>query len=85
MARLRVIREMLGLGLTIADIRDCADRLDLLEGDVLPPYGRPGACAGPTGIVARRIATLNAEIARLTTLRDQLAARTGTSSFSHVE
>ena len=84
-ARLRVIREMLGLGLTIADIRDCADRLDLLEGDVLPPYGRPGACAGPTGIVARRIATLNAEIARLTTLRDQLAARTGTSSFSHVE
>ena len=77
-ARLRVIRELLGLGLTISDIRDCADRLDLLEGDALPPYGGPGACAKPTGIVARRIATLNAEIGRLTTLRDQLAARIST-------
>jgi MerR family copper efflux transcriptional regulator len=74
-ARLRVIRELLGLGLTVADMRDCADRLDLLEGDTLPPYGGPGVCARPTGIVARRIATLNAEITRLTTLRDQLAAR----------
>ena len=77
-ARLRVIRELLGLGLTIADIRDCADRLDLLEDDTLPPYGGPGACAKPTGIVTRRIATLDAEIARLTTLREQLAARIGT-------
>lgn len=77
-ARLRVIRELLGLGLTVADIRGCADRLDLLEGDELPPYGGPGACAKPTGIVVRRIATLDAEIAHLTALRDQLAARIGT-------
>jgi MerR family transcriptional regulator, copper efflux regulator len=74
-ARLRAIRELLGLGLTVADIRACADRLDLLEGDTLPPYGGPGACASPTGIVQRRIAALDAEIARLTALRDQLAAR----------
>jgi DNA-binding transcriptional MerR regulator len=76
-ARLRVIRELLGLGLTVADIRGCADRLDLLEGDTLPPYGGPGACAKPTGIVQRRIAALDAEIARLTALRDQLATRIG--------
>ena len=76
-ARLRAIRELLGLGLTVADIRGCADRLDLLEGDNLPPYGGPGACAKPTGIAQRRIAALDAEIARLTALRDQLATRIG--------
>jgi MerR family copper efflux transcriptional regulator len=76
-ARLRAIRELLLLGLTVADIRNCADRLDLLEGDTLPPYGGPGACASPTGIAARRIAALDDEIARLTALRDQLAARIG--------
>ena len=76
-ARLRAIRELLSLGLTVADIRNCADRLDLLEGDTLPPYGGPGACARPTGIVQRRIAALDAEIARLTALREQLAARVG--------
>ena len=76
-ARLRAIRELLLLGLTVADIRNCADRLDLLEGDTLPPYGGPGACACATGIVQRRIAALDDEIARLTALRDQLAARIG--------
>lgn len=74
-ARIRVIRQLLDLGLTVADVRDCADRLVLVEGDTLPPYGGPGACANPTGIVQRRIAALDAEIARLTALRDQLAAR----------
>jgi MerR family transcriptional regulator, copper efflux regulator len=74
-ARLRVIRELLGLGLTVADIRECADRLDLLEDDSLPPYAGPGVCAESTGVVARRIAALNAEIGRLTTLRDRLTAR----------
>lgn len=73
--RLRVIRELLGLGLTIADIRDCADRLDLLAGDTLPPYARPGACAETTGVAARRVAALSAEIDRLTALRDELADR----------
>jgi MerR family transcriptional regulator, copper efflux regulator len=74
-ARLRVIRELLGFGLTVADIRACSDRLDLLEDDTLPPYGEPGACARPTGIAHRRLATLDAEIARLTALRNRLAAR----------
>jgi MerR family transcriptional regulator, copper efflux regulator len=79
-ARLRAIRELLSLGLTVADIRNCADRLDLLEGDTLPPYGGPGACARPTGIARRRIAALDAEIARLTALRDQLAERISAES-----
>jgi MerR family transcriptional regulator, copper efflux regulator len=74
-ARLRVIRELLALGLTVADLRGCAGRLDLLEGDTLPPYGGPGVCSTPTGIVQRRIAALDTEIARLSVLRDQLAAR----------
>jgi DNA-binding transcriptional MerR regulator len=81
-ARLRVIRELLNLGLTVADIRGCADRLDLLEGSTLPPYGGPGVCATPTGIVQRRIAALDAEIARLAALREQLAARIGAEPAS---
>jgi DNA-binding transcriptional MerR regulator len=74
-ARIRVIRELLSLGLTVADIRSCADRLDLLEDDTLPPYGGPGACSRPTGVVKRRLAVLDAEIDRLTRLRESLAAR----------
>lgn len=75
-ARVRIIRELLSLGLTVEDVAACADRLDLLEGDVLPRYGE-GVCTRTSGIVERRIAVLNAEISRLTRLRDQLAARTG--------
>jgi DNA-binding transcriptional MerR regulator len=74
-ARIRVIRELLSLGLTVADIRSCADRLDLLEDDTLPPYGGPGACSRATGVVKRRLAVLDAEIERLTRLRESLAAR----------
>ncbi|MBO3742611.1 MerR family transcriptional regulator [Actinoplanes flavus] len=73
-ARLRVIRRLLSLGLTVADLRDCADRLDLVESEDLPGYGEPGACANPGGVAARRVATMNAEIDRLTELRDRLAA-----------
>jgi MerR family transcriptional regulator, copper efflux regulator len=74
-ARIRVIRELLSLGLTVADIRDCADRLDLLEEDTLPPYGGPGACAESAGVARRRLAVLDAEIERLTRIRENLAAR----------
>ncbi|GGN94568.1 MerR family transcriptional regulator [Actinoplanes lobatus] len=73
-ARVRVIRRLLSLGLTVADLRDCAGPLDLLEDEDLPAYGAPGACSNPSGVAARRIATLNAEIDRLTGLRDRLAA-----------
>jgi DNA-binding transcriptional MerR regulator len=78
--RIRVIRQLLDLGLTVADVRRAAGRLDLLEGDQLPALGVPPACSGSTGIVQRRIAALDAEIARLTRLRDQLTARVMASS-----
>ena len=71
--RLRVIRQLLELGLTVADVRLAADRLDVLTGDELPRTGE--ACAGTTGIVQHRIVALDTEIARLTRLRNQLAAR----------
>ncbi|MEV4296195.1 MerR family transcriptional regulator [Microbispora rosea] len=75
-ARIRLVRRLLALGLTIEDVARCADRLDLLEGDALPPYGGPGCTGGGSGsgVVQRRIAALDAEIARLTDLRDRLAS-----------
>ncbi|HET6502199.1 MAG TPA: MerR family transcriptional regulator [Amycolatopsis sp.] len=79
-ARVRLIRELLSLGLTVEDVGSCADRLHLLEGDALPDYGA-GGCAQKSGVVERRIAALDAEISRLTRLRDQLAARTGSVSM----
>ncbi|TVT38732.1 MerR family transcriptional regulator [Amycolatopsis rhizosphaerae] len=75
-ARVRIIRELLSLGLTVEDVRACAHRLHLLEEDALPQYGE-GVCTRTSGVVERRIAALDAEIGRLTRLRDQLAARTG--------
>jgi MerR family transcriptional regulator, copper efflux regulator len=71
-ARVRLIRRLLSLGLTIEDVRICASRLDDIDSDTLPPYGQ-GACSDPSGVVERRIERLNAEIIRLTMLRDVLA------------
>lgn len=70
-ARVRVIRELLSVGLTVEDVRSCADRLHLLED------GLPGRCSQRDGIAGRRLAAIDAEIARLTRLRTQLAARVG--------
>ncbi|WUH93373.1 MerR family transcriptional regulator [Streptomyces sp. NBC_00433] len=64
--RVRLIRAFLALGLTVEDLRECADRLHLLA------EGAPRRCA-PGGIVGRRVASLDAEITRLTRLRDTLA------------
>ncbi|GLZ07890.1 hypothetical protein Acsp03_53560 [Actinomadura sp. NBRC 104412] len=80
-ARVRLIRELLGLGLTIEDIRRCAHRLDLLDGDTLPPYGSPG-CDKGSGVVQNRIAALDREIAQLVTLRNRLAAAIGREPLS---
>ncbi|WP_169951956.1 MerR family transcriptional regulator [Microbispora sp. H11081] len=76
-ARIRLVRQLLALGLTIEDVARCADRLDLLEGDTLPPYDSPGCSGGSgvgSGVARRRIAALDAEIARLTELRNRLAS-----------
>ncbi|MFD9735299.1 MerR family transcriptional regulator [Umezawaea sp. NPDC059074] len=75
-ARVRVIRELLAHGLTVEDVAACADRLHLLEDDVLPRYGE-GVCTRTSGVVERRIAALDAEIGRLTALRDRLGSVRG--------
>ncbi|MEU6273215.1 MerR family transcriptional regulator [Streptomyces populi] len=76
-ARLRVIRELLGMGLTVEDLRTVADRIHLLVED---PQRACTSCEpgspGP-GVVERRLAAIDDEIGRLTRLRDRLARRTG--------
>jgi MerR family copper efflux transcriptional regulator len=74
-ARVRIIRDLLALGLTVEDLRSCADRLHLLAEDPPPRCGavEPGKAA--SGIVGRRLAALDAEIVRLAGLRERLARR----------
>ncbi|GGZ93319.1 MerR family transcriptional regulator [Streptomyces subrutilus] len=74
-ARVRVIRDLLALGLTVEDLRGCADRLHLLSGDPLPRCGAVEPGAAGSGVVGRRLAALDAEIGRLAGLRENLARR----------
>ncbi|MEV6108775.1 MerR family transcriptional regulator [Streptomyces sp. NPDC051940] len=71
-ARVRVIRDLQALGLTLEDIRSRTHRLHLLAED---PQRR---CTGGTGafspVVAGRLEALDTEIDRLTGLRQRLAA-----------
>ncbi|MEH0419772.1 MerR family transcriptional regulator [Streptomyces sp. B21-083] len=81
--RVRVIRSLLALGLTLEDLRRRAHRLDLLVQD------QPSAsCAGSPGessdVVVDRLTFLDAEIARLTHLRLGLAVATGRSRCAPV-
>jgi DNA-binding transcriptional MerR regulator len=80
LAVLRVIRRLLALGLTVEDLRAVASRLPLLAADPPPSCGsaaqdppdarKPGVVGA--AVVERRVAALDAEIARLTRLRDAL-------------
>ncbi|WP_299527650.1 MerR family transcriptional regulator [uncultured Streptomyces sp.] len=74
-ARVRLVRELLASGLTVEDVRACADRLHLLAS------GGPVVCTatepGSPGVVGQRLAALDAEIARLTDLRQTLARKVG--------
>ncbi|TDU02569.1 DNA-binding transcriptional MerR regulator [Streptomyces sp. 846.5] len=73
--RVRVIRQLLALGMTVEDLHRCADRLHLCPGDALPSSGRPeGICSSTDGIISRRLAAIDTEIARLTGLRELLSA-----------
>ncbi|MEW1904728.1 MULTISPECIES: MerR family transcriptional regulator [unclassified Streptomyces] len=75
-ARVRVVRELLALGLTIEDVRACVDRLSLLDVEAIRSRRVPeGVCARTSPVVDRRIAALDEEIARLTRMRDELASR----------
>ncbi|MBA2945618.1 MerR family transcriptional regulator [Streptomyces himalayensis] len=74
-ALVRVIRELLALGLTVEDLRSRAHRLHLLAQNPqarCDSSGRPGAFSE---VVDRRLATLDGEIDRLTRLRENLARR----------
>ncbi|MBO2456883.1 MerR family transcriptional regulator [Actinomadura violacea] len=74
--RVRIIRQLLALGLTVEDVRMCADRLHLMDGDTLPAYGGE-VCPQTGGVAQRRLEALDAEIERLVRLRDELAAKLG--------
>ncbi|MFE9809004.1 MerR family transcriptional regulator [Streptomyces sp. NPDC005227] len=75
-ARVRVIRDLLALGLTVEDLCGLADRIPLLVDD--PRRGCSGGTESPgAGVVHRRLAALDAEIDRLSRLRTRLAAQTG--------
>nr|WP_119295808.1 MerR family transcriptional regulator [Streptomyces sp. YIM 130001] len=81
LARIRVIRDLLALGLTLEDVRRRIHRLDSLadagsEGSLGPDC--PSRQGQFSDVVAARLAALDAEIARLTHLRRTLAdAATG--------
>jgi MerR family copper efflux transcriptional regulator len=76
-ARVRVIRELLGLGLTVEDLRGIADRIQLLVENPHPPCAGGEPDSPGSGVVERRLAAIDAEIGRLTRLRARLARRTG--------
>ena len=75
-ARVRVIRELLALGLTVEDLRAVADRIDVLMENPRRRCGQPDSDIPGSGVVDRRIAALDTEIERLTRLRAGLALRT---------
>ncbi|MFS8198163.1 MerR family transcriptional regulator [Streptomyces sp. CWNU-52B] len=86
-ARVRVIRELLGLGLTVEDLRAIADRIDLLVENPRRRCGRAGSdtdtdtdagsgSGSGSAVVDRRLAALDAEIDRLTRMRAHLALHT---------
>ncbi|WP_394428835.1 MerR family transcriptional regulator [Streptomyces sp. SGAir0957] len=71
LTRVRVVRQLLSLGLTVADVQACADRIDLLIAHPDRTCTAPVPGSAP-GIVQQRVDALNAEISRLTALRDRL-------------
>lgn len=75
-ARVRVIRELLALGLTVEDLRSVADRIGLLVENPQRRCGQPDSDVPGSGVVERRLAALDTEIDRLSRLRDRLALRT---------
>jgi MerR family transcriptional regulator, copper efflux regulator len=74
-ARVRIIREMLSLGLTVEDIATLSDRLHLLDGDTLPEHTLPAHVRIPEAAEAfgRRLEVIDRQIARLTRLRQLLS------------
>ncbi|WP_327107530.1 MerR family transcriptional regulator [Nonomuraea glycinis] len=78
-ARVRLIRRLLSVGLTVEDVRGClADPVVVFDGDTLPPCDAPECALTQTSaIIEHRLDVLNAEISRLAGLRDQLREAVG--------
>ncbi|MFF2776839.1 MerR family transcriptional regulator [Streptomyces sp. NPDC058052] len=77
--RVRVVRALLGLGLTVEDVRARAEVLHLVDAESLHGGTVPeGVCSGTSPVVARRLDALDEEIGRLTRLRASLASATRT-------
>ncbi|MFJ3220210.1 MerR family transcriptional regulator [Kitasatospora sp. NPDC086801] len=77
-ARVRAIRRLLAVGLTVDDLASRPHRLDLLTEE---PPRRCSDSPGPetfAPVVTARLAALDAEIARLTALRGRLARHVAT-------
>jgi|GEM_PF-582144 len=79
--RLRVVRELRDAGLTVGDVRAFAHLLRTVPADgvpdLLPQAPGSGACSAAEAVARRRLADLDARIARLSLLRARLAARLG--------
>ncbi|MFC8430466.1 MerR family transcriptional regulator [Streptomyces sp. NPDC057253] len=76
-ARVRVIRELLGLGLTVEDLHGIADRIHLLAGNPQLRCADADSTAPGARVITHRLAAMDTEIDRLTRLRTLLAQRTG--------
>jgi len=73
----RAIRDLLALGLTVEDLRGHAHGIQVMVRD---PVAARGSAQNPScfsDVVEHRLAALDAEIARLTRLRAELARRAG--------
>ncbi|WP_432144983.1 MerR family transcriptional regulator [Streptomyces sp. bgisy084] len=79
--RLRAVRELRDAGLTVGDVRAFAHLLRTMPADgmpdLLPPAPRSGGSPAAEAVARRRLADLDARIARLSHLRARLAARLG--------
>ncbi|MFJ9415924.1 MerR family transcriptional regulator [Streptomyces sp. NPDC101227] len=79
--RLRAVRELREAGLTVGDVRAFAHLLATMPDggvpELIPKDPRAGRCAVAEVVARRRLADLDARIARLSQLRGRLAARLG--------
>lgn len=79
--RLRAVRELRDAGLTVGDVRAFAHLLRTMPADgmpdLLPQAPRSGGSPAAEAVARRRLADLDARIARLSHLRARLAARLG--------
>ncbi|WP_435864457.1 hypothetical protein [Streptomyces sparsogenes] len=75
MAVVRTVRQLLALGLTVQDIQQIADRLPQLVEISLEDCAGIDFSDPAADIIDRRLTAIDAEIARLTRLRDTLTAQ----------